>query len=209
MTLTSTIGNPAPSGAIEETVETEDGVALRSVRWTPSGARGSVAIFGGRGEFAEKYFEAASDLLARGFAVAILDWRGQGGSDRPMRNPRKGHVDDFSQYERDLDAFVSQILEPFCPRPWFGLGHSMGASILLLVDAAGRCPFERLVLTSPMIAAKGVNHRGPARYAIGALDALGFGAHIRPAAATKASGRVASKATCSRPTRAASRASPS
>ncbi len=181
MSLTSTADNPPPPGAIEETVETEDGVRLRSVRWLPSGeARGTVAIFGGRGEFAEKYFEAARDLLARGFAAAILDWRGHGESDRPLSNPRKGHVDDFSQYELDLDAFVAQVLEPFCPRPWFALGHSMGAAILLLADQSGRRPFERLLLTSPMIAAKGVDHHGPARYGIGALDALGFGGAYAP-----------------------------
>ena len=181
MTLAATSDNPAPLGAIEEDIRTADAVRLRTVRWSPPGAaRGTVAILGGRGEFAEKYFEAAKDLLERGFAVAIMDWRGQGGSDRPLRDARKGHVDDFSQFERDLDAFVAAILEPHCPRPWFGLGHSMGAAILLLVDEAGRCPFERLVLTSPMIAVKGVDHRGPARFVIGALDALGLGGAYAP-----------------------------
>ena len=57
--------------------------------------RGTVAILGGRGEFIEKYFEVAEDLLSRGLAVATMDWRGQGGSERPLRNARKGHVDDF------------------------------------------------------------------------------------------------------------------
>ena len=56
----------------------------------------------------------------------------------------------------------------------------MGAAILLLVDEAGRCPFDRLVLTSPMIAVKGADHRGAARYAVGALDALGFGGAFAP-----------------------------
>src|SRR3974390_1592900 len=108
MTLGSTSDNPPPPGAIEEHLTTQDGVRLRSVRWTPGGAaRGAVAVFGGRGEFVEKYFEIASDLLARGFAVAALDWRGQGGSERPLRNARKGHVDDFSHFERDLEAFVA------------------------------------------------------------------------------------------------------
>jgi lysophospholipase len=93
---------------------------------------------------------------------------------------RKGHVDDFSLFERDLDAFRAAILEPHCPRPWFGLGHSMGAAILLIADEGGRCPFERLVLTSPMIAVKGVDHRGPLRYAVGALDALGLGGAFAP-----------------------------
>ena len=181
MTLTVTSGNPAPPGAIEEDVVTADGVRLRTARWTPAGAAlGTVAIFGGRGEFIEKFFEMAKDLLARGFAVAALDWRGQGGSERPLRNAAKGHVDDFSQFERDLDAFVAGVLEPHCPKPWFGLGHSMGAAILLLVDQAGRCPFERLVLTSPMIAVKRVDHRGPARFAVGVLDALGFGGAFAP-----------------------------
>ncbi|HXZ17468.1 MAG TPA: alpha/beta hydrolase, partial [Roseiarcus sp.] len=91
MTLTSTSDNPPPLGAIEEYVSAQDGVRLRSVRWTPVGsARGTVAVFGGRGEFVEKYFEIAGDLLARGFAVAALDWRGQGLSERALRNARKG-----------------------------------------------------------------------------------------------------------------------
>lgn len=181
MALTSTNDNPAPPGAIEEAVHTSDGVRLRSVRWTPPQAtRGTVAIFGGRGEFLEKYFEVTNDLLARGFAVAALDWRGQGGSDRPLRNARKGHVDDFSLFERDLDAFVARILEPYGPRPWIGLGHSMGAAALILADAAGRRPFDRLVLTSPMIAVKGVNHRGPSRHAVRALATLGFGGAFAP-----------------------------
>ena len=34
----------------------------------------------GRTEYVEKYFETIGDILERGFAVAILDWRGQGGS---------------------------------------------------------------------------------------------------------------------------------
>ena len=181
MTLAPESDNPAPPGAIEEEVRTADGVRLRTVRWTPASAtRGTVAIFGGRGEFAEKYYEAAGDLLARGFAVAILDWRGQGGSQRLLRNPKKGHVGDFSRFERDLEAFVARILEPFCPKPWFGLGHSMGAAVLLLVDEAGRCPFDRLILTSPMIAVKGVAHKGPTGLLVGALGALGLGRAFAP-----------------------------
>ena len=181
MPLTSTSDNPAPAGAVEESLHTADGVRLRAVRWTPPLAnRGTVAIFGGRGEFVEKYFEVAHDLLARGFAVAALDWRGQGGSDRPLRNARKGHVDDFGLFERDLDAFVARILEPHCPRPWVGLAHSMGATALIIADASGRRPFDRLVLTSPMIAVKGVDHRGSIRFAVGALAALGFGGAFAP-----------------------------
>jgi lysophospholipase len=84
MTLTSTPDNPAPPGAVEEDISAADGVRLRTARWTPSSAIGTVVVLGGRGEFIEKYFEVISELLARGFAVATMDWRGQGGSERSL-----------------------------------------------------------------------------------------------------------------------------
>jgi lysophospholipase len=181
MTLASTPDNPAPPGAVEAEIRAVDGVRLRTARWEPrSPTRGTVAVLGGRSEFIEKYFEVIGELLSRDFAVAAMDWRGQGGSDRPLRNPRKGHVDDFSHFERDLDALVEEVLDRHCPRPWFGLCHSMGAAVLLAVCGAGRCPFERLVLTSPLIAVKGVNHRGAAQLVIEALDTLGMGGAFAP-----------------------------
>ena len=181
MTLVSIPENPAPQGTIEAQIRAADGVRLRVARWAPKAPRrGTVAIFGGRGEFIEKYFEVADDILSRGFTAAILDWRGQGGSDRALRNVHKGHVDDFSHYLRDLDAFSNAILAPQCPRPWFALAHSLGAAILLIAAEAGRCPFDRLVLTSPMIAVKGVDHHGCARYLLEFLDGLGLGGAFAP-----------------------------
>ena len=180
MALTSTPDNPAPQGAIEEYIRTADGVSLRTARWTPPSPIGTVVVLGGRGEFIEKYFEVVGELLTRGFAVVAMDWRGQGGSDRPLRNPRKGHVDDFSRFETDLDALVTNVPERECPRPWIGLSHSMGAAVLLGAAGSGRCPFERLVLTSPMIAIKGLNHRGGVRALVAALDSLGMGGAFAP-----------------------------
>ncbi len=181
MALTSTSDNPLPPLSIEEDVRTADGVRLRTVRWTPAAPPlGSIAVLGGRGEFIEKYFEVVRELLSRGFAVALMDWRGQGGSDRPLRNLWKGHVDDFSHYGLDLQAFVASVLAPYCPRPWFGLGHSMGATVLLVAAEGDRCPFERLILTSPMIAVKGVNHLGATGFLVEALDALGLGGAFVP-----------------------------
>ena len=120
-------------------------IQLRTARWVPQTAlRGTVVVLQGRSEFIEKYFEVIGELLARGFAVAAMDWRGQGGSARQLKNPRKGHIDDFSLFERDLGALVDDVLGPSCPQPWFGLCHSMGGAIMLSIAHAGRCPFERL-----------------------------------------------------------------
>jgi lysophospholipase len=180
MTLTSMPDNPAPPGAIEQYISAADGVRLRTARWTPSSTTGTVVVLSGRGEFIEKYFEVVGELLARGFSVVAMDWRGQGGSDRPLRDARRGHVEDFSEFERDLDALIEKILARECPRPWLGLCHSMGAAVLLGAAVRGRCPFERLVLTSPMIAVKGVNHRWGARLLVAALDSLGMGGAFAP-----------------------------
>jgi lysophospholipase len=52
----------------------------------------------------------------------------------------------------------------------------------VLLGAAGvrHCPFERLALISPMIAVKGVNHRGGVRVVISVLDRLGMGGAFAP-----------------------------
>ena len=105
MHLVSTPDNPIPPGATVAMARAVDGVQLRTAHWAPQTAtRGTVAILQGRSEFIEKYFEVIGQLLARGFAVATMDWRGQGGSARQLKNPRKGHIDDFSLFERDLSA---------------------------------------------------------------------------------------------------------
>mgnify|MGYP002076366130 CR=1 FL=1 len=117
MTLISLPINPVPAGAVTGTFEGFDGLRLRYARWEPTRGpvRGTICIFPGRGEFIEKYFEVVADLRRRGFAVAMHDWRGQGGSERMLSNSRKGHVLGFTQYDRDVPIFRS--LFPTFRRP--------------------------------------------------------------------------------------------
>ena len=90
-------------GTVTGMLKTPDGVALRFARFEPpAGRRGTVCVFPGRTEWIEKYFETVRDLRNRGFAVALLDWRGQGLSERALADRRKGYVRDFAQYEIDL-----------------------------------------------------------------------------------------------------------
>ncbi len=130
----------------------------------------------GPAEFVEKYFETVGDLLARKLTVVAFDWRGQGLSERELDNSRKGHIDDFSLYERDLDAILEQVLLPFCPKPWFALGHSMGGAILIRQARSGRSPFERLVLTAPMLELYGLSFPGFLRGLAKVLDLMGLAA---------------------------------
>jgi lysophospholipase len=181
MRLISTDLNLAPHGAILEELRTIDGVRLRAARWMPKReARGTVALFGGRAEFLEKYFETIGDLIDRDFCVCALDWRGQGGSERQLKNQNKHHIDDFSLYERDLSAFFNAIIAPFCPKPYYSVAHSMGAAILLMIAHSGRLPFERVVLTSPMIAIANLKRPKLVQGAIEAMDFVGLGGAFAP-----------------------------
>jgi lysophospholipase len=178
MDLVGIESNPVPNGAISGSIVTSDRVNLRFARWRPTSRRvqGTVCLFQGRAEQIERYFEVIGDLRRRGFAIATLDWRGQGGSDRRLRNRRKGHVDSFSEYDRDLDAFMQSVVLPDCPPPHFALAHSTGALICLRAARANRARFARMVLTSPLagLGEIGMPQARACRFAA-ILTALGFG----------------------------------
>lgn len=159
--LVATPGNPAPADVTLHLVSTRDGRRLRAAAWPPCPAeepRGVVTILQGRGEFIEKYFETIVDLRRRGFHVVAFDWRGQGGSERPFRRRdrmkvQKGHVRDFADYQRDLDAVLAEVVAPL-PGPRFALCHSMGGAIALIRAATPGHggDFDRIVAVSPLIA---------------------------------------------------------
>ena len=151
--LASLARNPVPSGAVVGLLKGKDNVLLRFARWdaTRGPRRGTACVFPGRGEPIEKYFETIADLRRRGFAVAIHDWRGQGGSERLLDNQRKGYVLTFADYEADVYRFMKEIVLPDCPPPFIGIGHSMGGNVLLRLAVVQGLWFDRIVLSAPLI----------------------------------------------------------
>lgn len=144
--------NPTPRQAAVWVAQTDDGVGLRFARWrsTARKAKGTVLVAQGRAEFIERYFETITELRRRGFHVITFDWRGQGGSDRLVRTPRKGHVARLAHYQSDLATAISEMTARL-PGPYFGLAHSMGGALFL--DAAIRksLPLQRFVVLCPMV----------------------------------------------------------
>jgi lysophospholipase len=176
MKLVSVPANPVPDGAVVGMIKTRDGVSLRFARFAPpAGRRGTVCIFPGRTEWIEKYFETVRDLRNRGFAVAILDWRGQGLSDRALGDRLKGYVGSFSEFDIDLETLVREIVLPDCPPPFFALGHSMGGTILLRAAARGQRWFDRIVLSAPMIGIAQLRSLGLANAVLRVVRLAGFG----------------------------------
>jgi lysophospholipase len=176
MKLVAIPDNPGPDDAVTGKVRTPDGVELRFARWDcPLKAKGTVCVFTGRGEFIEKYFETVRDLRQRGFAVATMDWRGQGHSSRQLPDPRKGHVESFSDFEIDVETFMQQVVIPDCPPPYFALAHSMGGAVMLRVAHSGKRWFERSVLVAPMIDFPNARASWLLRILIRLLRLAGFG----------------------------------
>ncbi len=150
MELVSTPDNPAPPGAHCTTVMTGDGISLRTMSARVANSKGTVVVFGGRADFMERYFETMRDLMGRGYCVASLDLRGQGGSQRITTNPLRGHINRFAEYDEDVRSFMTQVVLPDCPPPYFALAHSTGGNIILRAIRQ-RNWFKKTVIVSPLI----------------------------------------------------------
>jgi len=145
--------NPLPENAVSGTVSTDDGLKLRFARWkaTAKTTYGTVLLLHGRSEFIERTYETVADLRKRGFEVLTFDWRGQGGSDRLLENPRRGYIDDFNDYIMDIDAIMREVALPDCKAPYYIFAHSTGALISLLAAPKLSNQIKRMVLAAPFL----------------------------------------------------------
>ncbi len=117
-----------------------------------------IVILPGRAECAEKYFEIARDLLKRNLSVWILEWQGQGLSDRFIpQYPQRGHSLSFEQHVEDLQEFILEYVKHACVHPDVGripmamLAHSMGANIGLRYLHKNPGVFEAAAMTAPLL----------------------------------------------------------
>lgn len=113
-------------------------------------ARAIIVVAPGLSEFIEKYFYVCRDLHAAGFAVAVLDWRGQGLSYR-----HGGRADlrraDFDSDIADFPKVVAAARQELgADLPVAILAHSMGGAITFrhLADHAGE--YVAAGVTSPL-----------------------------------------------------------
>ena len=142
----------APPGGRAWWVRTSDNVRIRIADWPPADAapaRGTVLLFPGRSEYIEKYGRVVRHYAAEGYAVIVIDWRGQGLSDRALPNRRLGHVGHFDEYQRDVDAFRDLVGARALPEPFYLVAHSMGGCIGLRALHDG-LPVRAAAFSAPM-----------------------------------------------------------
>lgn len=148
-----TPGNPPPQNIAGGFFTTRDGKKIRYGLFAAvtRPLKGTVVLLPGRNECIEKYFETIRDLTDRGLGVATLDWRGQGGSDRLIRDRQRGYVRSFYDYTGDLEQFFEDIVLPDCRSPYYILAHSAGAVIALLAAPSMVNRVRRMVLIAPFL----------------------------------------------------------
>jgi len=119
----------APPGGQIVWRRASDGIRLRLGGWAADDAKGTVLLLPGRTEYIEKYGKTIRHLNNAGWAVATLDWRGQGLSDRLDADARLGHVIDFRDYQRDVAELVTFADDAGLPGTRAMIAHSMGGCI--------------------------------------------------------------------------------
>lgn len=119
-------------------------------------AKAVVLILPGMTEFAEKYTELGKDLNALGHDVWMMDWPGQGKSDRFLANTHKIHVPDYDIQGKLVPAFVDDIVRPTLNgRKLVLLAHSMGGHFTLRAIAGAPDVADAAILSSPMVEING------------------------------------------------------
>ncbi len=140
--------------------EGENNVSIHFATYTSNpDAKKCLMIFPGRIEPLEKYAEVIYDLdhgkLASMFKYFLMDHRGQGRSERMIKEGAdsqfRGHVDRFENYALDVKRFIDLVVKKEECSELDVLAHSLGAGIL--VDFMQKYPesIDRAFLSSPML----------------------------------------------------------
>jgi lysophospholipase len=156
--------------------------ALSAVRIPANDRMGVVVMVVGRSESWLKYIPLFGALHRAGYTVYSYDHRGQGLSPHLVQeHPQIGHIDDSSQYVRDLAVFLEKV------RLREGvtvnlIGHSMGAAVITEYLADHRAlGVRKVVLCSPMFRINTAPWPEPlARCVLGLLHLAGQGSSYAP-----------------------------
>ena len=128
---------------------TTDGIRVRTSFWAANDPVGTVFVFPGRADYIEKYGGLANFCLSNNLNVIAIDWRGQGLSERLLDDKNIGHIEDFENYQNDVEVIIKEAKDASLVKPWIIFAHSMGG-LIGLRTLHDNPVFEKVVFTSPM-----------------------------------------------------------
>jgi lysophospholipase len=154
-----------------------DGAHLRYGHAEPqSRVRGVIVFATAYASPAEEYFETVRDFLRAGYAVWILDRRGQGGSDRWPDLGQRAYLTSLGAEARDLQQFSALAKTSAHDVPLFLTGESLGGLVGLAALKADRSFFRAAAFSSPAIDFQTGNlPKGGVRVLTSFMSAIGFG----------------------------------
>ena len=133
----------------------EKGLRINYFKIQGTGKKGALVFASGQGEPYIKYNELYFDLLKMGYSpIYTLDHRGQGFSQRIIKDPKKGYVDSFSYYIQDFNTFLKRAVLKDNNKNLFLLTHSTGGAITLLYlmeDNKRHNIFNAAAFSTPLI----------------------------------------------------------
>jgi acylglycerol lipase len=137
---------PESAQASKGSLTSPDGTRLAYRAWPVSGASITFAVVHGHGEHSGRYERFARGMAARQMATYAVDLRGHGES-----AGQRGHVDSWSQWVDDADAFVKHV-ENATTGEVVPLGHSFGGVVVLSAARAGRLSnARRFIVSNPAL----------------------------------------------------------
>lgn len=108
-----------------------------------------IVLVNGRAENILKWSEVAYDFYQQGFDVLLFDHRGQGFSERLLKDREKGYIDRFQYYLDDMDLVIQTVLRQKVYSKQYLLAHSMGGLISTCYLAKYPHQFNKVILSAP------------------------------------------------------------
>ncbi|MFT5572910.1 MAG: lysophospholipase [Cryomorphaceae bacterium] len=159
--------------------QAEPDVELRTGYLDAEQAKGTVVIVPGFTSPIEMQAHAIKSFHAAGFKVVAIDYRGQGGSWRPLNNPEKGYVEDYAILADDVARYAKSVR--IQGKPLFFHSISMGAQITMRMAERNLANADAIALVVPMIEINPVGvELGSMKALAGFASAIGLGSMYAP-----------------------------
>ena len=166
---------------VQQKILPTSGANLAFAYVIPEQVKYTIVVSSGRIECLLKYKELIWEFYNNNIAVFILDHRGQGLSERTLKNAHIGHIKDFSQYSTDFNRFNLQVVDKYSKGKKILLAHSMGSAIAHNYLNEYKHSFEKAIFCAPMF---GINTGNIplwlAKFLAVSLHKLGFGERYAP-----------------------------
>ncbi len=128
-----------------------DGIKINYYFQNREDVKGVIIVSPGQSESSLKYAELLYDLKDSGYALYIIDHRGQGESGRMLVDTTRSHVNRFSDYVDDFETFVNTVVQPQLYKKSFILAHSMGGTVASGYLVKNPFAVSGVILCAPMM----------------------------------------------------------